>query len=247
MRKEAGTGAAFLNEVQSKPDLHPKLFKQTSNGVSPSKEDQSWRWNRKTEELHPEAGARRPNLCVGGSSEWKKSQSFPTISSDVCASVMEMQIKLSLRVMTEEITDAARRNRLLRVDDLIVYANLPKQGGNMKVALRFSPFTWLLKCKINTGHFQVWPNITAVIWYYTVILGEDMSLTHENKIEWNVQYAISNLLPQPIRSRGSEHAKKTKTKRFYSVRSSMWGCGGHGHMLRSFISPAATWCNQMVM
>lgn len=39
---------------------------------------------------------------------------------------MEMQIKLSLRVMTEEITDAARRNRLLRVDDLIVYANLPK-------------------------------------------------------------------------------------------------------------------------
>lgn len=53
----------------------------------------------------------------------------------------------------------------------------------MKVALRFSPFTGLLKCKINTGHFQVWPNITAVICYYTVILGEDMSLTHENKIE----------------------------------------------------------------
>lgn len=31
--------------------------------------------------------------------------------------VMEMQIQLSVRVMTDEISDAARRNRLLRIDD----------------------------------------------------------------------------------------------------------------------------------
>lgn len=91
----------------------------------------------------------------------KKSQSFPTISSDVCASVMEMQIKLSERVMTDEITDAARRNRLLHVEDSNHLRNT--QGGNIKAALRFLPFMGLLKCKINMGHFQVWPNITAVI------------------------------------------------------------------------------------
>lgn len=37
----------------------------------------------------------------------RKSQFFPSISSDVSASVMEMQIKLSVRAMTNEITDAA--------------------------------------------------------------------------------------------------------------------------------------------
>lgn len=56
------------------------------------------------------------HVWVGRPNE-RKSQSFPTISSDVCAPVMEMQIKLSERVMTDEITDAARRNRLLHVED----------------------------------------------------------------------------------------------------------------------------------
>lgn len=87
---------------------------------------------------------------------------------------MEMQIKRSVRVMTDEITDAARRHRLLRVDDANHLRKFTKtQGGNIKVALRFSPFMGLLKCKINMGHFQVWPQITAAVQYYTVTLGDD--------------------------------------------------------------------------
>lgn len=51
---------------------------------------------------------------------------------------MEMQIKLSLRVMTSEITDAARRNLLLHVDDANRLRKFSKtQGGNLKVARRF--------------------------------------------------------------------------------------------------------------
>ena len=45
--------------------------------------------------------------------------------------VMEMQIQLSVRVMTDEISDAARRNRLLRVDDSDRLRKFTKtQGAN---------------------------------------------------------------------------------------------------------------------
>lgn len=110
-----------LNEVQSKPDLHPRLLNKHQMAFHPARKIKTGDKNRETEETHPDAGA-----CV-----WVGLQSFPnSLSSDVCASVMEMQIKLYVSVMTDETAEAPQKNpsMILKLD-----SKLPKhRGGGYK-------------------------------------------------------------------------------------------------------------------